>query len=367
MSFNPYNNGQYNVTSPTLGDGSTSIVQLDVNGNQKVAVQGIVAVNVANGAVPAAGSTGATLKQSPTTNNLAVESYVGATAIDPRTIRALTSADQVTVANASLAVTVASLPLPTGAASAAKQPALGTAGTPSADVITVQGAASMTALKVDGSAVTQPVSNINTVTTGTTAPSKIGIVGGKTSDATPQYQPIPLTNAGAAVKVDGSATTQPVSVAGTVGTNMAQFGGTAVTVGAHTSANCIPVVIASDQATVKTSVSPTTSGGCSTYSGSVGATLTAVKGSAGQMYGAVIGNSGSSAAYVQIFDAATVGAVTLGTTAPKLSFFIPAGGGLTRDFSNGVVFSSGIIFACTTTRAGSTAPTNTVDVNYDYA
>lgn len=48
--------------------------------------------------------------------------------------------------------------LPTGAATAAKQPALGTAGTASADVITVQGIASMTALKVDGSAVTQPVS-----------------------------------------------------------------------------------------------------------------------------------------------------------------------------------------------------------------
>ncbi len=48
--------------------------------------------------------------------------------------------------------------VPTGASTAAKQPALGTAGTASADVITVQGIASMTALKVDGSAVTQPVS-----------------------------------------------------------------------------------------------------------------------------------------------------------------------------------------------------------------
>lgn len=48
--------------------------------------------------------------------------------------------------------------LPTGAATSAKQPALGTAGTASTDVITVQGIASMTALKVDGSAVTQPVS-----------------------------------------------------------------------------------------------------------------------------------------------------------------------------------------------------------------
>lgn len=64
----------------------------------------------------------------------------------------------------SITVDASSLPLPTGAATAAKQPALGTAGTASADVITVQGIASMTALKVDGSAVTQPVSFSGDVT-----------------------------------------------------------------------------------------------------------------------------------------------------------------------------------------------------------
>ena len=45
----------------------------------------------------------------------------------------------------------------------------------------------------------------------TTAPNRVLLVGGKTSDATPQYQPLPLTNGGAAVKIDGSASTQPVS------------------------------------------------------------------------------------------------------------------------------------------------------------
>jgi hypothetical protein len=48
--------------------------------------------------------------------------------------------------------------LPTGAATSAKQPAFGTAGTASADVLTVQGVASMTPLLVNGSGVTQPVS-----------------------------------------------------------------------------------------------------------------------------------------------------------------------------------------------------------------
>jgi hypothetical protein len=68
-------------------------------------------------------------------------------------------------------VSASSLPLPTGASIAAKQPALGTAGTASADVITVQGIASMTAIKVDGSAVTQPVSG-----TVTTTPSYISVI-----------------------------------------------------------------------------------------------------------------------------------------------------------------------------------------------
>src|SRR5258708_4544751 len=57
-----------------------------------------------------------------------------------------------------VAVSAGSLPLPSGAATSAKQPALGTAGPASADVITVPSITSMIALKVDGSAVTQPIS-----------------------------------------------------------------------------------------------------------------------------------------------------------------------------------------------------------------
>ncbi len=57
--------------------------------------------------------------------------------------------------------------LPSGAATVAKQPALGTAGTASADVITIQGIASMTALKTDSSATTQPVSGTVTANAGT--------------------------------------------------------------------------------------------------------------------------------------------------------------------------------------------------------
>jgi hypothetical protein len=62
------------------------------------------------------------------------------------------------ISGSEMQVDIVSSALPSGASTAAKQPALGTAGTASADVLTVQGIASMTALKTDGSAVTQPVS-----------------------------------------------------------------------------------------------------------------------------------------------------------------------------------------------------------------
>lgn len=57
-------------------------------------------------------------------------------------------------------VSAASLPLPAGASTAAKQPAFGTAGTPSADVLSVQGVVGGTAVPVSGTfwQATQPVS-----------------------------------------------------------------------------------------------------------------------------------------------------------------------------------------------------------------
>jgi len=72
--------------------------------------------------------------------------------------------------------------LPTGAATAAKQPALGTAGTPSADVITVQGAASMTPLAISGS-----ISNTGFNVTGS-LPAGANVIG--------QVQMIPKTACG---------------------------------------------------------------------------------------------------------------------------------------------------------------------------
>ncbi|MGV1035332.1 MAG: beta strand repeat-containing protein [Microbacteriaceae bacterium] len=94
-----------------------------------------------------------------TTLSKVVAASTAAAATDPALVVAVSP-------NNTVAVSAASLPLAPGAATSAKQPALGTAGTPSADVLTVQGAASMTALKVDGSAVTQPVLGVDATVTG---------------------------------------------------------------------------------------------------------------------------------------------------------------------------------------------------------
>ena len=60
----------------------------------------------------------------------------------------------VNVTNTSVAISAVSLPLPTGAATAAQQPDFGTAGTPSPDVLTVQGISGGEPLSVD---IIQPV------------------------------------------------------------------------------------------------------------------------------------------------------------------------------------------------------------------
>jgi hypothetical protein len=155
---------------------------------------------------------------------------------------------------------------------------------------------------------------------GSVLPPTVGLVGG--SDGT-NLRPLKVSATGV-VSVDGSAVTQPSKLV------------------------------------------PQTSGGLSTQSSTTGATATSIKTSAGQLFGWYIGNSNTSAVYVQLFDALT-GSVTLGTTSPKLSLMIPAGGAANVFSDTGIAFATGISFACTTTRSGSTGPTSTIDVNFMFA
>jgi hypothetical protein len=131
--------------------------------------------------------------------------------------------------------------LPTGAATAAKQPALGTAGTASADILTVQGITSMTALKVDGSAVTQPVSDGGG---SLTVDGTVAVSGTVTVDSE-------LTTA----DLDTGAGTDTRAVVGMV---LAKSGGgQLVSAGQTTMSASMPVTIASDQGAVPASQSGT--------------------------------------------------------------------------------------------------------------
>jgi hypothetical protein len=171
-------------------------------------------------------------------------------------------------------VSAASLPLPSGAATAAKQPALGTAGSASADVITVQGIASMTALKVDGSAVTQPVSiasvpshavtNAGTfvvqengaaltslqliddtiATTASAIPSKGVAISG--TDGTNAR--VLKTDTSGELQVDVLSMPTTTVTAANLSTNVAQLAGTATdTNSGNKSAGTLRVVLATDQ------------------------------------------------------------------------------------------------------------------------
>lgn len=138
--------------------------------------------------------------------------------------------------------------LPTGAATAAKQPALGTAGTASADVLTVQGIASMTALKVDGSGSTQPISGTVTVNPLTNS----SIVKAQLQD-----------NAGAAVILGQTAMSSSLPVA--IASNqsaipVSQSGSWTVTANAGTNLNTSALALDASVSGILVSQGSTTSG-----------------------------------------------------------------------------------------------------------
>lgn len=155
---------------------------------------------------------------------------------------------------------------------------IGTAGTP-IQVSLANTAANSTAVKIDGSAVTQPVSgtvtanqggspwqvqsnsaNISTETSlakltqtqGSTTSGQSGtLIQGAVTTSAPSYttaqtNPLSLTTAGA-LRVDGSAVTQPVSLTGNQAVNVAQINGVTTTMGNGASGTGVQrVTIASD-------------------------------------------------------------------------------------------------------------------------
>ena len=77
-----------------------------------------------------------------------------------------------------------------------------------------------------------------------------------------------------------------------------------------------------------------------------------------------IENVNTSKCYLQIFDVASAGSVTVGSTIPKWSFPIAPGG--VQEFLVALRFVNGCAIAATTTYGGATAPTSASLVNAAY-
>jgi hypothetical protein len=185
----------------------------------------------------------------------------------------------------------------------------------------------MTALKVDATATTQPVSGTVSISS---FPAAQSVVGGGT-EATALRVTLANDSTGL-VSVDdngGSLTVDGTVAATQSGTWTVQPGNTP-----NTSAWL-------------TSQTPATSGGLtSTHLVSAGSTnATNVKASAGQLYGWSIQNTSSSARYVKIFNKAS--SPTVGTDTPVLNLYIPPTSGNNFSSDTGIAFATGIGFAIT--------------------
>lgn len=233
-----------------------------------------------------------------------------------------------------------------GAATEAKQPALGTAGSASSDVITIQGVTSMTPVVVaDGSG-------------SLTVDAPVGTpVFVRLSDGSAAISTLPVSLA--------SVPSHAVTNAGTFAVQAAQSGtwnvGTVSTI-----TNVVHVDDNSGSLTVDGSVTATPptwsqwSDRGDNSNTAITNTVVTVKGSAGTFGGYFIYNANSSVAYLQVFDVS--GSVTLGTTRPDLVFALPAGAAANLEIANGVAFANAIKIAATTTASGSSAPSTALDV-----
>jgi len=131
--------------------------------------------------------------------------------------------------------------------------------------------------------------------------------------------------------------------------------------------NGTTTVVQATALNLRTAATPTPagSGGNSFYTSALTNTASAVKASAGQVYGWDFHNPNSAVAYVQFFNTAQ-GSVTVGTTTPVMSIGLPANSKGQAQWPHGLQFSTAITVAAATTRTGGTAPTSSVDVNVVY-
>lgn len=148
-----------------------------------------------------------------------------------------------------------------------------------------------------------------------------------------RYATVSASNA---LKVDGSAVTQPVSVAAVV----------------HVDDNSGSLTV-DNAGTFAVQVGPSTSGGLTIGPGS-GAKLisaastnaTSVKASAGQVYGWYLSNASATVpVFVKLYNKAS--SPTVGTDVPVMTIMVPSGSAANVEYSQGIAFGTGIALAIT--------------------
>lgn len=134
-----------------------------------------------------------------------------------------------------------------------------------------------------------------------------------------------------------------------------------------------PIILLADSITSRllvdaiASLSPSTTAGWSTSkTDALSNTATAVKASAGTVGGYHIYNPNTSVAYVHFYNIAAA-SVTVGTSARQMTLAVPAFGALDGFGAVGLVFTTAISIAATTTVTGSTAPSTGLLTNIFYA
>jgi hypothetical protein len=293
-------------------------------------------------------------------------------------------------------VSASSLPLPTGAATSAKQPSIGTAGTPSADVISVQGVTGGKEVPISGSVSVTGTPTVgisgssNTVkvdagTAGTPAGSVVSVQGvasgtavvtegrGTAGTATGGVFTVQGVTGGtdlnvntelpaAAALADGASNpTTPTAGAGNLvynGTTWDRLRGD-TTNGAWVQVKNTPTVTQTPAASGGLSAGPSGSP-APVISAASSTNLTTLKSTAGQLYGVVIGNSNASPRYVKFYNTTSA---TVGTTTPVLTILVPgntSGAGVVASWDSGISLGgSGIAVAITTGVANNDTGTTT--------
>lgn len=212
----------------------------------------------------------------------------------------------------------------------------GTAGSASANVVTVQGVASMTALTVaQATAANLNMTDAADVAQGSTTSGQVG----------PLVQCAALT----ANPTPSTTTTNPLSCTTT--------GGLRVSLIAQPSAAIIGAVTAS---------ASSTNGWTPKLLNALTNTAVAIKTGAGQLGMLQCWNPNATVQYVQIYNIAS-GSVTVGTSTPLESIPIAptSTGGFVNNFP-GQQFGTAMAIAATTTATGASAPGTALDCNADY-